>query len=498
VTTRHALAILLLLVAAAAGRAAPGDSLTGTDMLAELAARRTALGERIGPGTLLLFAEPKEGIFFPRPEPNLLYLTGVDDPHAALVLTAECPEATARSREARRLADRLSALEGSLREVVGRAGRIRGVDRETAGSAVAALREAGRARARAEQVAREGRGPVRVRSTLYLASPNPRAALWDGPGLTADAAGARASGIEDGRGIGRLFGDLSASLPQGGRLWRLTRKDAGRANESRLERLLEERPDLVVRDALPELTALRTVKSKEEIARIRKACELTAAGLRECMRSCRPKMREHELQAILEYVCRRGGAVRQAFPSIVGAGPNGVILHYHENAGPVGNGDLVLMDVGAEYMGYAADVTRTFPANGRFTAEQARLYDIVLAAQRAGIEAVRPGATLGDVDRAARKVIADAGHGDAFLHGTSHHVGLDVHDPAAGGALAPGMVFTVEPGIYLRPDGPGIRIEDTVVVTRRGCEVLSDGVPRERAKIEALMREKGVGDARIK
>ena len=295
-----------------------------------------------------------------------------------------------------------------------------------------------------------------------------------------------------------MFADLRAELPTGERLFLLRRAEAPLRMANALEALERDRPDLVVRDAARAFARVRAVKSDEEVARIRRACEITCAGLREAMRSCRPGMAEFELQAVLEYVCRRGGAPRQAFPSIVGSGPNSTVLHYHANRRRIEDGDLVLMDVGGEYMGYAADVTRTFPASGRYSAEQAAVYDVVLRAQAAAIAAVRPGATLRDVHQAARSVIEKAGHGPAFLHSTSHYVGLDVHDPGPGGPLRPGMVLTVEPGIYLVEKGLGIRIEDTVLVTEKGAEVLSPGAPKERSAIEALMRKKGIGNLPIK
>jgi Xaa-Pro aminopeptidase len=285
--------------------------------------------------------------------------------------------------------------------------------------------------------------------------------------------------------------DLRAELPAGEKLFR-------RMREEGIEPLLRDRPDLQVRGAGGPLARVRFVKSAEEVARIRRACEVTCAGLREAMRSCKPGMREFELQAVLEYACRRGGAPRQAFPSIVGSGPNATILHYHANRRRIEDGDLVLMDVGGEVMGYAADVTRTFPANGRFTGEQAAIYDVVLEAQAAAIAAVRPGAGFRDVDQAARDVIQKAGHGGAILHSTSHYVGLDVHDPGPGGALRTGMVLTVEPGIYLPEKGIGVRIEDTVLVTEDGAEVLSPGAPKSRKEIEALMRKKGIGNLPIR
>jgi Xaa-Pro aminopeptidase len=249
-------------------------------------------------------------------------------------------------------------------------------------------------------------------------------------------------------------------------------------------------PSVDVR-SVGKLTAeLREVKSADEIARIRAAVDATVPGIADAMRAARPGLLEMQLAGVVELRCRLGGCARQAYGSIVGAGPNSCVLHYMDNTRALADGDLVVMDIGGEYRGYASDITRTFPANGKFTEEQARVYDAVLAAQEAGIAAVRPGVTMAQVHAAATAVLKERGLIEHTLHATSHSVGLDVHDPFRGDApLRAGSVLTVEPGVYIAEKALGVRIEDTVLVTETGCEVLSGALPKTREAIEKLMAE---------
>ncbi|MGE0710080.1 MAG: aminopeptidase P N-terminal domain-containing protein [Planctomycetota bacterium] len=252
------------------------------------------------------------------------------------------------------------------------------------------------------------------------------------------------------------------------------------------------------RSPAPALARLRQVKDAGELALLERAADITCAALGEAAASVRPGQYEYEVEAVIEYLFARYGAQRPGFTSIVGSGPNSCVLHYGSNRRRIGAGELVVMDVGAELFGYTADITRTVPSSGAFSPRQREIYELVLAAQKAGFAAVRPGATLGDVDAAARKVIKDAGYGSYFAHFTSHWLGLDVHDVGEHRrALEPGMVLTVEPGIYLSKEDLGVRIEDYVVVTKDGCRVLSDGVPRTVAALEALARREGVGKLRV-
>ena len=273
---------------------------------------------------------------------------------------------------------------------------------------------------------------------------------------------------------------------------------------------------------------MRLVKDAHEAAVMRRAGEISAAAHVRAMRATRPGMHEHEVEAELLYEFRRRGAQFPAYGSIVAGGRNACVLHYRENNALLRDGDLLLIDAACELDGYASDITRTFPVNGRFSAEQRALYDVVLAAQAAAIASTRPGASFNDPHEAAVRVLVQgmidhgllAGSVDGalesgsfrrfYMHRTSHWLGMDVHDcgeyrePGSHGAgdarpwrvLRPGMVLTIEPGIYVQAaedipagfHGIGIRIEDDALVTEGGCEILTGGVPKAAGEIEALMR----------
>ena len=257
-----------------------------------------------------------------------------------------------------------------------------------------------------------------------------------------------------------------------------------------------------VRDARPLLARLRLVKDEFELRMLREAVAVTGSGIRRALRRVRPGDWEYEVEAEAEYAFRRRGALRVGFPSIVGSGPNSVVLHYDDSRRRTGDGDLVVMDVGAEYSHYTADVTRTFPVSGTFTDRQREVYRLVLGSLRAALDAVRPGATLADVGTVAREYMR--AHSDGlcgerscerfFDHGVGHWLGMDVHDVGEYGTpFRPGMVLTVEPGVYLRDEGLGIRIEEDVLVTESGREVLSADIPRRPKEIERLMAERPPG-----
>jgi len=245
-------------------------------------------------------------------------------------------------------------------------------------------------------------------------------------------------------------------------------------------------PGVSIENSSRFVESMRMIKSDEEIAAIEKAIVTTHRGLTELLAVMKPGVTEFQLDGVLEGSFKQQGAQHQAFDPIVGAGEQTTILHYEKRDQPLKPGQLLLLDVGAEWDRYAADISRTIPVDGRFTPEQARIYDIVLEAQNAAIDAIRPGITVREVHEIARNVIRTAGYVDDFIHSTSHHLGLDVHDVADyGKPLAPGMVITVEPGIYLPETEIGVRIEDDVLVTKDGHRVLSSFIPRERAAVEA-------------
>ena len=267
------------------------------------------------------------------------------------------------------------------------------------------------------------------------------------------------------------------------------------------------------------LDELRLFKSADELKLMQRAADIAMVAHVAAMRAVRPGMHEYELQAELEREFRRADAV-PAYGSIVGAGANACVLHYVANNAPIRDGDLVLIDAGAEHRGYASDITRTFPANGRFSKEQRALHDVVGAAQTAALAQARPGVAyeamhaaavealtegllrLGLLKGALRKNIADGGYKRFYRHKTGHWLGLDVHDvgdyrlDGESRLLEPGMVLTVEPGLYVMPDdagvaakwrGIGIRTEDDVAITRDGHRVLTGKLARSADEIEALM-----------
>ena len=255
---------------------------------------------------------------------------------------------------------------------------------------------------------------------------------------------------------------------------------------------------------------LRAVKTSEELAVLEKAIMISGKGHIESFKSIKPGVSERAIQGVHEFVHKAMGAEEVGYGSIVGSGNNSTILHYVENNVVNLQEGLVLMDVGAEYKGYSGDITRTVPVKGVFSPEEKAIYEIVLKAMEAGIEACYPGSDFQKVGEAARKVI-DEGlielgivkSGERhpyFPHGIGHHLGLDVHDRGGYGKLEPGMVLTVEPGIYI-PEGSntdpkwwkiGVRIEDNILITKDGHKNLSAFVPKTVEDIERIMKEEGI------
>lgn len=254
------------------------------------------------------------------------------------------------------------------------------------------------------------------------------------------------------------------------------------------------------------MTRLRETKTEEELVLLKKAVFISAIAQKEVMKAMEPHMSESEVQGIHEYVFKKYGAEYEGYPSIVGAGHNGCVLHYISNNKPKIGHDLVLMDLGAEYHGYSADVTRTIPANGKFNKEQKAIYDLVYKAQEAGFKQCKVGNGFNDPHRAAARIINEGlaklgiissptvRHG-YFPHGTSHYLGLDVHDKGQHGPFKHNTVITVEPGIYIPKGskcdkkwwGIAVRIEDDILITNKGWVNLSAMAPRTSAEIEKMM-----------
>jgi len=261
-------------------------------------------------------------------------------------------------------------------------------------------------------------------------------------------------------------------------------------------RLKDRTPSFAVRDLSEALSGLRQVKDEGERSLMRRAAEITTLGHRAAARAIKPGIGEGAIDGVVYRAFREGGAEGLAFPSIVGSGFNATTLHYDQNVGICGEGELVVVDIGARYGYYCGDLTRTYPVNGTFTQRQKSLYNLVLEAHHRVEEAIKPGVTLFDLRKIAYGVFQESSLrdlkgerlGQHFIHGLGHFLGLDAHDPGGDSiAMEPGMVITNEPGLYLQDEAIGIRIEDDHLVTADGNENLSGMLPTEADEIEGMM-----------
>jgi Xaa-Pro aminopeptidase len=387
------------------------------------------------------------------------------------------------------------------------------------------------------------------KTTLYLLPRNERReSRMLGPGLSPGPAAAAATGIDevlprdefakavaafarDGRTIFTPFrpevlGEASSSDPAA--LWRATKADPWDGRVSReeqfVQRLMAEAPQSTISDLDSIVDALRTHKSAREIAVIREATRLTGLAIMEAMRDARPGMTEYELQAPAEFVFKKGGAYGPSYFALIATGANTYYSHYHKNTATLKDGDLVQFDYAPDYKYYQSDVTRVFPANGRFTPRQREFYGIYLALYRAVMTSIRVHATAREILAAAvpkmdaimasftftdAKIKAAA---TAFVEGyrsrmatartLGHWVGMEVHDVGAGlpnpPTYEPGMIFTIEPAMQIEDERLGLRLEDMILITETGYENLSAFVPVEIDAIETLMKEPGLSDAALK
>lgn len=268
--------------------------------------------------------------------------------------------------------------------------------------------------------------------------------------------------------------------------------------EKEIQKMLKQAyPGLKISRAETLVSRLRQIKSPEEAELIRKSVEITGEGIERAMRACKPGIWEYELQAEVEYGITHNGAERTSFHCIIGAGKNSLSPHYDDNNCQASAGEVVVMDVGAEYHHYAADITRTIPVSGKFTDEQKVIYEAVLQVQKQLIAMIKPGITYTKIDEAARELLVNAGYKHYIQHGVTHPIGLDVHDVQSSRTLEPGMIITIEPGLYIPLEdtilgpgyrGTGVRIEDDVLVTKDGFEVISKGIPKEVVEIERIMK----------
>jgi len=347
------------------------------------------------------------------------------------------------------------------------------------------------------------RGPDSLETVLFLSPRTPGRERWTGLRLGPDSVAVRLSGIATVLPTDSLDSRLARARFSGGAGARTIYVPLSSAtrDERRIADLVFSAQHADVRNVLPIVDSMRAVKDADEIARLRRAVDISVAGHIAAMRAARPGMYEYELEAVLEDGFRRNGGDRVGYPSIVGSGPNSTTLHYDVNRRRTADGDLVVIDAAAEWGQYTADVTRTFPVNGKFTPRQKAIYDLVLGAQQAAFDSVRPGMTMRQLDGIARRYMREhsgklcgdktCDDFDIFNHGLGHPIGMDVHDVGFGRPFEPGTVITLEPGIYLLAEGLGVRIEDDVLVTATGGEWLSAGAPKTTDAIERLMRRGG-------
>lgn len=338
---------------------------------------------------------------------------------------------------------------------------------------------------------------------LLLPPRNPAQERWTGVRLGPGDEAVRLSGFARVDSTGALERLIASARARRSPIW--VPLDATTAGDPVIARLRADSATITLRDLRPVVDSMRMVKDAAELASLRRAVIISANAHADLIRAARPGMFEYELEAVFEASVRRQGADRLGYPSIVGSGFNATTLHYDVNRRQTRDGELVVVDAGAEWGQHTADITRTVPVSGRFTARQRALYDLVLGAQQAAMDSTRPGMTLGRLNQIARAYLRD--HSGSLcparpdeslggpatcdrymIHGLSHHIGMDVHDVGPfSRPLEPGMVFTIEPGVYIPAESLGIRIEDDVLVTATGHELLSGNAPRRAEDVERLM-----------
>jgi Xaa-Pro aminopeptidase len=340
--------------------------------------------------------------------------------------------------------------------------------------------------------------PLGVREVLFLREPSAMSRIFEGEQPAPDERTQRMTGIESVRST-RELDDFLAQVAQAHPQILLNR--LGRTSGLE-ESLKQANPQVQIGSTERLIASLRFKKSPAELRLMRAAIRATIEAHRAVARKVASGVYEYALEGVIQEAFRRHGSERDAFPSIVGSGPNSCVLHYNANKRAMQKGELVVVDIGAEYSYYAADITRTYPVSGKFSPRQRELYLAVLEAQRAAERAAKPGITMRELDRIAREALRSsplrAKDVDGkeytldhfFTHGLGHSLGMDVHDPEAGQPLVPGAVFTIEPGVYIPTENIGIRIEDDYLMTERGVVKLSSALPSEPEAIERMMRQR--------
>jgi Xaa-Pro aminopeptidase len=450
----------------------------------ELQKRRQAIRDAMDPDSVMILrsAQPVAATAF-RQESNLYYLTGVNEPGAALILYA-----TRRGGAA----------------MPGTGGPPAPAAAPTAGAAVAP--------------AGGQRGGIRfqARSEVLFLQPEPSDAAAAGGAVPAAVPAPTRPGFASVRPAADFQQAFeTALLSATGTVYLDYPRSRGltaplTAEEQWFKAAHERGAAFTVKPASPLFAAVRPVKSADEIAMLKIAAEITAAAQREAMRSARPGMFEYQIQSVIEHVFSVNGAARPGFSTIVGSGRNSCILHWSANTRKTEPGDVVVMDIGAEYGMYTADITRTIPISGTFSKRQRDVYEVVLKANEEAIAMIAPGVDMADVNAKVNDVLAEglialgltkdkSGLRQYYTHGLSHSVGLQVHDLGGAntaGVLKPGMVITIEPGLYIPAENLGVRIEDDVVVSETGHDVITSGAPKGVVEVEKVMKGPGIDFSR--
>ncbi len=343
---------------------------------------------------------------------------------------------------------------------------------------------------------------------LFIEPAEPSKERWTGKKLTKEEA-QEISGIQKIHLIDELPSVLSVlmarKLPQKAYfdLYRHQGSDLPDYNMAKAKQFSAMYPAVILGDIYPAVAELRMVKDAEEIAKTKQAIEITKDALEHVLATLHPGQKEYQVQAEFEYKIQMLGAEGTAFPTIAGSGVNGTMLHYETNQDTCKPDTLILLDLGARYEGYNADITRTYPVSGKFTERQKQFYDIVLRANQAVAEMAKPGVTLAELNNRCKEVLSDGlmelgiiekaeDISKYYMHGVSHHLGIDVHDVTVPklARLQPGMIITDEPGLYVDEEEIGIRIEDDLLITEDGCKVLSADVIRTTEEIERKISER--------
>jgi len=346
------------------------------------------------------------------------------------------------------------------------------------------------------------------KTVLFIEEADPTQERWYGRKVTVDEA-REISGIEDIQFIDTFEAFVDSMMTREDidslyfDCYRHQMEDLPDYNVVKAKEFAEKYQGHAIKNIFPVIAEMRMQKDEDEVALVRDAVAITDKALQHVMKTLEPGMAEYQAQANFEYTIRYNGAEGTSFPTIAGSGVNGTMLHYETNLDICEDGTLLLLDLGAKYRGYCADITRTYPVNGTYSERQRQVYDIVLAANREVARVAKPGMTLRELNDIAKKVLAEGCMklgliekedeiGTYYMHGVSHHLGIDVHDvtAACNDRLRPGAIITDEPGLYIDEWEIGIRIEDDLLITENGCECLSEAIIRDPDEIEAFMKDR--------